>query len=803
MNQMNQNNNNGIGYLPSQMSNSINGFSQFGNPFQASQMQYMNQANGNGVNVIQPRSNGSYQYAPNGDQGQASVQNTDSHMNQELMKFLLKLKNNNIQNLKNALRKLGERTQGNKEHLLVRLAKKLATPEGRQMVKQNFRQEVYKQLYEVEIQGNFQKIAQDTGMTRLIQQSAMNSNQQQIPQNGQNNQNNRRFLNPMDALQQNNMIPQTFGSNYQPNIVPQPIPQTQPASFANGLNPLLTNQQVRSQQAQVMTQQVQRQPQVSTVVDIIDIDSDSISPDKSAMLMNNVNQIQMQQNRNLNNPQEENEANFISNGNETIKDMQKISYNQIMMSNNYPCLLDEPNQINKSQVQCFCENYNSLYYQEANRDMRTAQSGGIHQYVCHQCQFMIIDPFAVPIETLLRPFKIAKLTTQQVKSKTEQKAWKEFVIKESLFAEITKFNNLKESSVRIQVRCIRLDTLGFEHCWPKFGGMSINNNPHPEFRMPDPPNDQKKRKDDMYDITSLVRRPKNRLEIFQEQKNHDGYFQHPGHICAVFVVKVIQPHDIINFIKTQRIEEPQLSLKRAEQFFGNSSSGSADQDICEIETEFAQQVSTTTLCPITRKPIKYAARGELCRHLECFDLETYVNMNHQHKRWKCPSCNKRAHSLMIDSYFSQIVDLMNNLKQSDPYTKDKIQIDSNLNIIVQASDEQQDTYFKLVRLQQSDQNESGVNFKYDINERQIISKNQELNSKKQDSQDTTSGSTLNKDQLSPATGNASQNKEGNEASDGKAANSNNEAVNNKRKGIQTGEIALQDAICLDSDDEMH
>ncbi len=34
---------------------------------------------------------------------------------EEVIKFLLKLKNNNIQNLKNALRKLGERTQGNKD----------------------------------------------------------------------------------------------------------------------------------------------------------------------------------------------------------------------------------------------------------------------------------------------------------------------------------------------------------------------------------------------------------------------------------------------------------------------------------------------------------------------------------------------------------------------------------------------------------------------------------------------------------------------------------------------------------------
>jgi hypothetical protein len=51
-----------------------------------------------------------------------------------VIKFLLKLRNNNLNNLKNALRKLGEKTNGNKDQLLLRLAHKLATPEGKHKV---------------------------------------------------------------------------------------------------------------------------------------------------------------------------------------------------------------------------------------------------------------------------------------------------------------------------------------------------------------------------------------------------------------------------------------------------------------------------------------------------------------------------------------------------------------------------------------------------------------------------------------------------------------------------------------------
>lgn len=62
-----------------------------------------------------------------------------------------------MQNLKNALRKLAEKTQGNKDQLLLRLAQKLATEDGRQMVKQFFKPDIYHELYEVDVYSNGNK----------------------------------------------------------------------------------------------------------------------------------------------------------------------------------------------------------------------------------------------------------------------------------------------------------------------------------------------------------------------------------------------------------------------------------------------------------------------------------------------------------------------------------------------------------------------------------------------------------------------------------------------------------------------
>jgi len=87
------------------------------------------QANNNNFSAISSMNmSGLHGIASNG--GRRDKTTTDA-----VVKFLLKLRNNNINNLKNALRKLGERTQGKKDELLLRLANKLSTDEGRALVK--------------------------------------------------------------------------------------------------------------------------------------------------------------------------------------------------------------------------------------------------------------------------------------------------------------------------------------------------------------------------------------------------------------------------------------------------------------------------------------------------------------------------------------------------------------------------------------------------------------------------------------------------------------------------------------------
>lgn len=46
-----------------------------------------------------------------------------------------------------------------------------------------------------------------------------------------------------------------------------------------------------------------------------------------------------------------------------------------------------------------------------------------------------------------------------------------------------------------------------------------------------------------------------------------------------------------------------------------------------------------------------------CRHIECFDLETYLEYTYENKisRWRCPYCKKNTKRLVIDKLLNKIL----------------------------------------------------------------------------------------------------------------------------------------------------
>ncbi|KAH7713341.1 MIZ/SP-RING zinc finger [Aphelenchoides avenae] len=75
----------------------------------------------------------------------------------------------------------------------------------------------------------------------------------------------------------------------------------------------------------------------------------------------------------------------------------------------------------------------------------------------------------------------------------------------------------------------------------------------------------------------------------------------------------------------------------------------------EVQVESTKRVSL--ICPISKRRIEDACRGEQCLHLECFDLRTYLQYHTQLTYWDCPVCDKKVslERLRIDEYVTSIL----------------------------------------------------------------------------------------------------------------------------------------------------
>jgi len=74
----------------------------------------------------------------------------------------------------------------------------------------------------------------------------------------------------------------------------------------------------------------------------------------------------------------------------------------------------------------------------------------------------------------------------------------------------------------------------------------------------------------------------------------------------------------------------------------------ADHCIAKIKRNFGSHSGTESVeqtalkvsikCPITFKRITLPARGHDCKHIQCFDLESYLQLNCERGSWRCPVC---------------------------------------------------------------------------------------------------------------------------------------------------------------------
>ncbi|KAL1916682.1 uncharacterized protein VTP21DRAFT_5386 [Calcarisporiella thermophila] len=95
-----------------------------------------------------------------------------------------------------------------------------------------------------------------------------------------------------------------------------------------------------------------------------------------------------------------------------------------------------------------------------------------------------------------------------------------------------------------------------------------------------------------------------------------------------------------------------LSGKR----IGADDNGAEEESDDDLEI-LQKNLRISLRCPISMTRIRFPVRGVECRHIECFDLQSYLEINRSTQLWKCPHCNKTTTSerLRVDAFLQRLL----------------------------------------------------------------------------------------------------------------------------------------------------
>ncbi|CAH0489496.1 unnamed protein product [Peronospora farinosa] len=206
--------------------------------------------------------------------------------------------------------------------------------------------------------------------------------------------------------------------------------------------------------------------------------------------------------------------------------------------------------------------------------------------------------------------------------------------------------SMTPGSLELQLRCFAVkEDLGAGHCWPASTQLSVNGFgvPITQRAPPGHANPSKVLRELPANIFQYSRAGRNVVDIRSvENPSVFGFM--------VQIVEVCNINDLVNEVKEA---SKHLTYDIAKQEVINSF-GSEDED---------DVVATVTMlsvrCPLGLCVINLPARGLHCKHLQCFDLRTFLlfSKKARSKAWRCTVCHQfiKAADLRIDPYLKKLL----------------------------------------------------------------------------------------------------------------------------------------------------
>ncbi|KAI0013693.1 PINIT domain-containing protein [Xylariaceae sp. FL0662B] len=142
------------------------------------------------------------------------------------------------------------------------------------------------------------------------------------------------------------------------------------------------------------------------------------------------------------------------------------------------------------------------------------------------------------------------------------------------------------------------------------------------------------------DITTLLRHKQfnyvNNVEFTYALTNKKYYL-------TLYLCKTVEIDSLVARIKSKKIAKASVVREL--------SKAANDPDVVATSQVLSLK------CPLSYTRLRVPCRSVLCKHIQCFDASSYLQLQQQGPQWVCPVCNKSApfESLATDEYVGDIL----------------------------------------------------------------------------------------------------------------------------------------------------
>lgn len=117
------------------------------------------------------------------------------------------------------------------------------------------------------------------------------------------------------------------------------------------------------------------------------------------------------------------------------------------------------------------------------------------------------------------------------------------------------------------------------------------------------------------------------------------YFPFQSHLFVLQLVHRPSVRSVLQGLLRKRLLTADHCIAKIKMNFNQTTVNNTGTNTSNDRDSIEQTALKVSLkCPITFKKITLPARGHECKHIQCFDLESYLQLNCERGSWRCPVC---------------------------------------------------------------------------------------------------------------------------------------------------------------------